>query len=488
MYLELCILFLTVFLAVHWAQWHGFIGEEKNLPPGYYGFPVIGVVPFILWNRNYIAQAKNICKKSGPIFRVRVGWVDVVVVNGSTGVKEALKNDDLLGRPKNAMFNRLQELIKADPFVTMEGPRWKAIRNYSVHTLRDLGFGKTLLIEKRIQEEIGYFLDVIGRTQGIPYEPRNTLLASVSNNIATLVFGDRHPRWKSFNKFLLGFIETTSYLFIFSFVPLLMKLMTFIGIKQVKKLLEFASIADTAFTAEVESHAENFDGGYKRDFLDHLLAKQKEDPELYTSRVVRGTCFVFFAAGSNTTRVSIEYLLQLCAAYPHLQEQMFQEIIHVVGDARLPSWVDKDKLHLVNAFIQERHRIFSILPLGIFRRSLRDTKLCGYDIPKNTVVIYNIDSVHVDPTVFENPYEFNPSRFIDVGGRFIRSNAVIPFAIGKRACSGEAFATFETFLYFTTILQRFRIEAPKGADIKLATTDEFFSEPIQQSLVFISRS
>lgn len=64
-------------------------------------------------------------------------------------------------------------------------------------------------------------------------------------------------------------------------------------------------------------------------------------------------------------------------------------------------------------------------------RSLRDTKLCGYDIPKNTVVIYNIDSVHVDPTVFENPHEFNPSRFIDVGGRFIQSNAVIPFAIGK---------------------------------------------------------
>lgn len=43
----------------------------------------------------------------------------------------------------------------------MEGPRWKAIRNYSVHTLRDLGFGKTLLIEKRIQVSFTKFNEAI---------------------------------------------------------------------------------------------------------------------------------------------------------------------------------------------------------------------------------------------------------------------------------------------------------------------------------------
>lgn len=183
-----------------------------------------------------------------------------------------------------------------------------------------------------------------------------------------------------------------------------------------------------------------------------------------SDEVVKGTCLGFFGAGSNTTRIAVEYLLQLCAAYPQLQEQLYQEIILNVGGSRLPCWSDKDNLHLVNAFIQERHRTFSIAPLGVFRkyatlreyifnllffsncglldykysyyiffgydRALRDTKIAGYDVPRGSVVIYNIDSVHQDSTLFTNPEQFNPGRFIDADGKFIPSNNVIPFAIG----------------------------------------------------------
>lgn len=43
------------------------------------------------------------------------------------------------------------------------------------------------------------------------------------------------------------------------------------------------------------------------------------------------------------------------------------------------------------------------------------TKLCGYDIPKHEMVMFDIDSVHFDPEIFPDPYEFRPERFIKEG-------------------------------------------------------------------------
>lgn len=55
----------------------------------------------------------------------------------------------------------------------------------------------------------------------------------------------------------------------------------------------------------------------------------------------------------------------------------------------------------------------------------------GYTIPKGTVIIPNLWSVHRDPTVWEEPDDFNPSRFLDDQGNLLRKECFIPFGIGK---------------------------------------------------------
>lgn len=54
----------------------------------------------------------------------------------------------------------------------------------------------------------------------------------------------------------------------------------------------------------------------------------------------------------------------------------------------------------------------------------------GYTIPKGTVILPNLWSVHRDPTVWENPDDFNPSRFLDEQGQLLRKEYFIPFGIG----------------------------------------------------------
>ncbi|GBN57079.1 hypothetical protein AVEN_90527-1, partial [Araneus ventricosus] len=67
---------------------------------------------------------------------------------------------------------------------------WKEQRRFSLHMLRDLGFGKTRM-EEHIKEEILELLERISDQEGKPVKHAYILAPSMSNNIASLVFGKR---------------------------------------------------------------------------------------------------------------------------------------------------------------------------------------------------------------------------------------------------------------------------------------------------------
>ena len=64
------------------------------------------------------------------------------------------------------------------------------------------------------------------------------------------------------------------------------------------------------------------------------------------------------------------------------------------------------------------------------RRVLKDTKLFGYFIPKNTTVLINIYSVNNDPEIFPEPRVFKPERFLK-DGAFQSNENLILFGKGK---------------------------------------------------------
>lgn len=117
---------------------------------------------------------------------------------------------------------------------------------------------------------------------------------------------------------------------------------------------------------------------------------------------------------------------------------------------------------------------------------MKDTKLCGYDLEANDRVLFIIDSVHYDPEIFGDPYEFRPERFIDEDGKLANTEKVWAFSIGKRACPGESLAVLETFLYFTTLLQNFKVEA--DGPVKFNPLRSLFASPFAQKLKFVRRT
>ena len=70
------------------------------------------------------------------------------------------------------------------------GWRWKEQRKASLEILRQLGLGKVTMAD-RIQEEVTQFLKALHDTQGAPVDVAEMTHVSISNNICSILFGQR---------------------------------------------------------------------------------------------------------------------------------------------------------------------------------------------------------------------------------------------------------------------------------------------------------
>ena len=94
-----------------------------------------------------------------------------------------------------------------------------------------------------------------------------------------------------------------------------------------------------------------------------------------------------------------------------------------------------------------------------------DETLIGYKIPAGAHVVPLINKVHMDPTLWENPADFNPARFINAEGNVQKPEYFIPFGVGRRMCLGNVLARMELFLLFSSIMHRFDLVLPQGAEM-----------------------
>jgi len=117
---------------------------------------------------------------------------------------------------------------------------------------------------------------------------------------------------------------------------------------------------------------------------------------------------------------------------------------------------DKPNLPYLSALLNETLRIANLVPSNVTRRVGRDTEINGYTLRKGTWIIPQISTVLYDPNVYENPREFRPERFLDKEGKLLRSDELIPFSIGKRACLGEGLARATLFIFLANILNQYK--------------------------------
>ena len=154
-------------------------------------------------------------------------------------------------------------------------------------------------------------------------------------------------------------------------------------------------------------------------------------------------------------RWMIVYLLH----WPHIQDEVYNEIFHVVGLDRYPNLQDRKELPITMATIQETLRLSS-LSLLLPHKATKDSSISGRFVKKGTQVLINIWNLNHDASEFENSKHFDPHRWLDKEGKYVQSRyrSCLPFGAGPRVCVGEALARTEIFLLFSRLIKHYKIE------------------------------
>ena len=80
-------------------------------------------------------------------------------------------------------------------------------------------------------------------------------------------------------------------------------------------------------------------------------------------------------------------------------------------------------------------------------------------IPKNCHALANLWAFMKDPSVWTQPEEFRPERFLE-GNRLIKHQQFVPFGLGRRACMGERLAGDTLKIFLTTLIKNIKLGSP----------------------------
>ncbi|KZO99739.1 cytochrome P450 [Calocera viscosa TUFC12733] len=176
------------------------------------------------------------------------------------------------------------------------------------------------------------------------------------------------------------------------------------------------------------------------------------------------TTMTLYMAGQETTSTALRALALGILHNPDVMRAAQAQLDAVCGQ-RAPAFEDREKLPYIDALVKEIVRWKPGVPMGLLHAASEDFDYQGYVIPKGTNLIDNIWGQTRDTSVYQNPEEFDPTRFLDGSGNLLPVTPdtrldLLGFGHGRRICPGKDFAVNGIFIACAYLLWAFRLEWP----------------------------
>ncbi|XP_078583131.1 cytochrome P450 1A1-like [Branchiostoma floridae x Branchiostoma japonicum] len=441
--------------------------NTPSLPPGPWGFPVVGIFP-ALGSRPHHAFSR-MAEKYGDVFRVKFGSRTVIILNGIDMVKDAFVKQAacFAGRPALYSFKQVKNGITFKTY----SPSWVARKKVTVGALKGFVNGRvgalTASAETMITEEAQELARVFLSKSGQPSNPEEYAHTAVANVVCALCFGKRYEHGDQEFRQLLRNTEKFRQAIGAGNPADFMPWLRFFPNKNMKLFKEAMESSMQLFDKHINAHLQTYDPSVIRDIADALIYNMRENKEAgLTDEFVLECVIDIFGAGQDTTSQMLHWAFLYMLVFPDVQARVQREIDGVVGRERAPTLADESSLPYTVAVIQEIVRHTGVVPMSIPHLTTKDTQLHGYTLPKDTIVFANLFSVGHDRRIWGDPSSFRPERFLDPSGTTLDPAAVeknLPFSAGKRRCPGEHLAKQEMFLFFSILLQQCSFERVNGS-------------------------
>jgi cytochrome P450 len=183
-------------------------------------------------------------------------------------------------------------------------------------------------------------------------------------------------------------------------------------------------------------------GGDADDVLSLLVAARHDDGSPMSDRQLRDEVYDLLAAGFETSSASLAWTFERVLRAPAVLERLREE----PGDDEYLEAVVKETLR-VRPPVTDSTRLLK-----------REAEVAGHLLPAGTQVVVALPLLHLRPSVWSDPFEFRPGRWLE-GGEGGQPYTFIPFGGGVRRCIGAAFAMLEMKVMLRTVLERARLRA-----------------------------
>ncbi|XP_034049007.1 cytochrome P450 27C1 [Thalassophryne amazonica] len=199
--------------------------------------------------------------------------------------------------------------------------------------------------------------------------------------------------------------------------------------------------------------------------LTHMLVTKEMNIEEIYANVTE-----MLLAGVDTTSFTLSWASYLLARHPHIQQEIFMEVMRTLGPERVPTADDIPDLPLIRGLVKETLRLFPVLP-GNGRITQDDLVVGGYFIPKGTQLALCHYSTSLDEECFVHASDFRPERWVRKHTvDHVENFGSIPFGYGIRSCIGKRIAELEMHLAVTRLIQKFHIGMSElTGDVKAKT-------------------
>ncbi|TFK74232.1 cytochrome P450 [Pluteus cervinus] len=185
-------------------------------------------------------------------------------------------------------------------------------------------------------------------------------------------------------------------------------------------------------TAPYEMVRRDMEKGNYSSVLGRLLAENDaQGGSKERERVISDVTVMTYAAGSDTTAAAFLSFVLAMAIYPDVQRKAREEILALTGGERLPVHEDRDSLPYLEAVYRELLRWRPVVPLGVPHSSTEDDYYKGYFIPKGSIVMANVWTMTRDESVYPDPENFLPERFLDEHGNLTENDRILVYGFGR---------------------------------------------------------
>jgi cytochrome P450 len=220
--------------------------------------------------------------------------------------------------------------------------------------------------------------------------------------------------------------------------------------------------------------------------VDSMILNEGNSEKALTDQEIIVNVRGFYTAGADTTAITLTWGAYYFALYPEIAERVRQEAMKLLFRNQSPKkWIEDSHLQgidlnvfqemvFTNAVLNEILRVNS--PASAVAAELEEENdeyqfSNGITVRSGEVIYVNTEGMQTDVNIFENPFAFNPDRWLtkDSTKLLKMQDAFLPFGFGPRMCPGMGLSIHESLLALAmfAFYFKFSLNCPKEEIVRV---------------------